>query len=78
MVILPPKEENIPPECRAGGQDAVWNPPTDMWQFGRVLDEWKVEGSHAKALRASLLLENPNDRPTAVQALQHEWFQNHN
>jgi hypothetical protein len=73
-----PKRVNTPPEVLNDGDAAVWTAAADMWQFGSVLESWSDEGSPlgelGKQLGAALLNENPADRPTAEQALKHQWF----
>ncbi len=65
------KRVNTPPEVLNGG---VWTAAADMWQFGRVLESWGGLSPLGQQLSASLPAETPEDRPTAEQALNHQYF----
>ena len=68
-----PNEQYLPPEL-VGVQGGSWTAACDMWQFGRLLENWNQLDGQGRTYVNTQTQEAPERPLSAGESLVHEFF----
>ena len=68
-----PKEYYLPPEL-VGVEQGIWTASCDMWQFGKLLQQWGLSDQASRNYISTQSSAMPTNRLSASASLSHQFF----